>query len=479
MISAAVRTLDSESHALANCLKNQAAEVDACVHPFQQFAVTLYDRVDPKSHLDAINKCSHIQSFMTRLKNRGTEVETLTSGPGYVFTLKDINDCVGTLSKGLLKYAEAELRSQAEMAAKKEQHYRELLYAKDQKIEHLERRLAEQVRVVDKMVNSRMYEKGNAIVYELDQANRSLKLLKDNIHTMEDRIRKEIDWSYRNKLHHRETALYQETRKFTDFKESFKTKMDQQVSENQKQIREAIKKKADAFRNLDAPSPAKHLIDREQGKRGKVGTSHPTEIRGRPPAVAHAAASPGIRRRGSRFITGGDEILSGPYEFPAALQEVWAMDEQEARAELALLCDRTRLMFVFWKVKEVTMRQKYEDQLFNLNQKLSSNSMLWEQLAEAEKRERILRQELVLTQQGLSTCEKVVEKQRDHINKLDTEKVRLQNFKQNKGRRLDELEPKVAQYEMFEKIDVEKLIAVLDRQDKEVRALRADSVGFR
>jgi len=154
------------------------------------------------------------------------------------------------------------------MAAKKEQHYRELLYAKDQKIEHLERRLAEQVRVVDKMVNSRMYEKGNAIVYELDQANRSLKLLKDNIHTMEERIRKEVDWSYRNKLHHRESALYQETRKFADFKESFKTKMDEQVAEKQQQIRAAIKKKADAFRNLDAPSPAKHLIDREQGKRG-------------------------------------------------------------------------------------------------------------------------------------------------------------------------------------------------------------------
>lgn len=31
---------------------------------------------------------------------------------------------------------------------------------------------------------------------------------------------------------------------------------------------------------------------------------------------------------------------------------------------------------------------------------------------------------------------------------------------------------------MFEKIDVEKLIAVLDRQDKEVKALRADSFGF-
>ena len=51
--------------------------------------------------------------------------------------------------------------------------------------------------------------------------------------------------------------------RFTDFKESFKTKMDQQVSENQKQIRDAIKKKADAFRNLDSPSPAKHLIAME------------------------------------------------------------------------------------------------------------------------------------------------------------------------------------------------------------------------
>jgi len=45
-----------------------------------------------------------------------------------------------------------------------------------------------------------------------------------------------------------------------------------------------------------------------------------------------------------------------------------------------------------------------------LNAKLSSNSVLWEQLAEAEKREKVLRKELVLTQQSLSNCEKVVEK---------------------------------------------------------------------
>lgn len=123
LIESSVRCLDGESAALANCLKLQSKEVDAFVHPFQQFAVTLYDKVDPLSHLDAINKCSHIQQFLTRLKNRGTEVETLTSGPGYVFTLKDINDCVGQLSKGILKYAEQELRTRSEYFVKKEQHY--------------------------------------------------------------------------------------------------------------------------------------------------------------------------------------------------------------------------------------------------------------------------------------------------------------------------------------------------------------------
>jgi hypothetical protein len=47
----------------------------------------------------------------------------LTSGPGYVFTLKDINDCVGSLANGLLKFSEHELRSRCEFFSKKEQHY--------------------------------------------------------------------------------------------------------------------------------------------------------------------------------------------------------------------------------------------------------------------------------------------------------------------------------------------------------------------
>lgn len=47
-------------------------------------------------------------------------METLTSGDGYVFTLKDLNDCINNLSKGILKYAEQELRSRSEFGALKQ-----------------------------------------------------------------------------------------------------------------------------------------------------------------------------------------------------------------------------------------------------------------------------------------------------------------------------------------------------------------------
>ena len=43
-------------------------------------------------HLDLSNKVTAVQSLITKMRNRGTEVETLTSGPGMVFTIKDINE---------------------------------------------------------------------------------------------------------------------------------------------------------------------------------------------------------------------------------------------------------------------------------------------------------------------------------------------------------------------------------------------------
>jgi len=96
-----------------------------------------------------------------------------------------------------------------------------------------------------------MYEKGNQIVYELDQANRSLKMIKDNVYLLEERVREEIDQEYKSKLNHRETILFKEMRKFSEFKTDFIAIMNAGVVEDQEKIKKSIKMKAEEFKNLD------------------------------------------------------------------------------------------------------------------------------------------------------------------------------------------------------------------------------------
>ena len=72
---ASVQALDSEAAALANCFRVGVAKIQLHIHPFQQYAATFYDKVDPNLHLDLCQKVVPVQSFLTKLRNRGTEVK--------------------------------------------------------------------------------------------------------------------------------------------------------------------------------------------------------------------------------------------------------------------------------------------------------------------------------------------------------------------------------------------------------------------
>ena len=103
---ASVQTLDAEHAALSRCFTLSQPKIQMRIHPFQQFAATLYDRVDANKHLDMVQKLNFVQEFLTKLANRGTEVETLTSGPGVVFTRKDFNDAIQNFCRKVITYGE-------------------------------------------------------------------------------------------------------------------------------------------------------------------------------------------------------------------------------------------------------------------------------------------------------------------------------------------------------------------------------------
>ena len=99
-------------------------------------------------------------------------------------------------------------------------------------------------------------------------------------------------------------------------------------------------------------------------------------------------------------------------------------------------------------------------------------------MAEAEKREKILKQEHLFTQQSLSAAEKVIEKLQEEMKKVEADRSRLYKYKHSKAERLKELEDKIKKFEVYENIDTDKLINVLDKKDKEVSQLKNIADNF-
>ena len=106
-------------------------------------------------------KLSFVQEFLTKLSNRGTEVETLTSGPGIVFTMKDFNDAVQHFCRKIIIYGEQELKSRSDLFSQKEEHYLHLIYVKDQRISDMERRIKNTARNIENIISAKLFEKGN------------------------------------------------------------------------------------------------------------------------------------------------------------------------------------------------------------------------------------------------------------------------------------------------------------------------------
>jgi hypothetical protein len=61
--------------------------------------------------LDPLNRIGEMQTWLTRLKNRGMDIETLTSGPGVVFSYKDLNECLSNFVSQIVSHGEKEFRN--------------------------------------------------------------------------------------------------------------------------------------------------------------------------------------------------------------------------------------------------------------------------------------------------------------------------------------------------------------------------------
>lgn len=126
------------------------------------------------------------------MRNRCTQVETLTSGPGIVLTAKDINDILIEFCRAIVKDHEKQFKSRTESAHLKEQELGNAIYAKDMRIKTLENRLKRISDNLENVIDARLFEKGNQLIYELDSSTRVLNIFKETMNDLETKLLKRI-----------------------------------------------------------------------------------------------------------------------------------------------------------------------------------------------------------------------------------------------------------------------------------------------
>lgn len=104
--------------------------------------------------------------------NRCLSVQTLTSGRGFMISSKDLNECLLEFCRSITKYCEIEMRTRCEQLSLLIIQFENLLYTKDQQLLNLEHKLKQAKEELNKIINTKVFSRGNNLIYELDISTR-------------------------------------------------------------------------------------------------------------------------------------------------------------------------------------------------------------------------------------------------------------------------------------------------------------------
>ena len=343
--------------------------------------------------------------------------------------MKDFNECLQIFCKQLLKYSEEALRGRCETAAIQANQYRHLIYLKEMETIYYRSKCEQFLKNVDVIVNAKMSHKGNHIIYELDVTNRELRSLKDHYYLMEKFMREEIRREFSEELHEKDNAIVKLTEDNAAFRLTLSGHLSSNVAEEMVDAEQLVKHYGDTF-------------DAQQEARSKEEHKKRTQPR--------------------RSKQVGDVDLDAVAKHKASIENY---------QEILRLQKTIRQMKDEQMMKDVINTEKYERDMAEMQQKLTMNSSLWEQLAESQKREQITRSELELTKQNLTHYEKLIEKLYSQLEHLNNQKIRLQQYKNSKAKRIGELENKMKDLEILENIDLNKILSELRDRDKKIARL--------
>ena len=116
------------------------------------------------------------------------------------------------------------------------------MYAKDQQIFMLEHKLRHAKDELQKIVNTKVFAKGNTLIYDLDHTMRQLRLVKDNIYTMEGKLKDKTKLSFEKDLERARLELAESKKKFNEYQTTLNSHVKADIQQNIQNIEVELKR---------------------------------------------------------------------------------------------------------------------------------------------------------------------------------------------------------------------------------------------
>jgi len=362
------------------------------------------------NYSDVTRKIGVLHNFLNTLRNRCTVVESPTSGKSLVFSIKDLTQLTKRFAEQIMRYAESEIRLREESYQLEIEHLQNQLKHKEKTNRDLKKSVDTMKNNIESLVNAQLSQKGNQLIFELDIAHRQLHEIKSHLSQLEKQMKQQVYMEFREEMEKKDLEL-------SNIKANFKS-FRQEVSQQLKS---------------DIDSNKTEGISEFQRASSKVA-----------------------RKQITQLLDEENKSIQEKYENDILLHQ-----------------ETIRKMRTLHQWARFKMKQKFENRIKDLRSQLSSNQYLWEQLNESQRREALLKQELSYTQQALASAEKLADKLQSQIEDMNNQRLRLQQYKATKGKRLAELEKRNKEFQKVEFIDNTRLLGQLYQQNKQLHQLKA------
>lgn len=171
------------------------------------------------------------------------EIDTITSGKGVIISTKDLTECLKECARSIVKNGEMEMRTRCEFLSNQIIHYENTLYQKDQQLLNMESKLKKAKEELNRIVNTRVFARGNQLIYELDHTQRQLRLVKDNVYQMEKLLKDSIRLNFDKDLERARLELEESRKKFSEYQQTLNSHMKADITRNFNELDAEMKRK--------------------------------------------------------------------------------------------------------------------------------------------------------------------------------------------------------------------------------------------